>query len=346
MDLRSIINTDTSTAVKPSKSAQSFEPSGKASPVRSAPRSYESPSPSRGSYPARPAPPPLQPPAATDFRSASGSSSFHSSQSPYQYTSPSSSLSGGPYSSHAQRSPGYTSSHIQHPDTTPTQDKTAIGLPVSYIAQVTHGPQPVQSPITIETSHSFDQQYNAHPHASPTLSSGRGATPNTYPNNSTASFQSQPYSHRQPYHSQSQPSTPIGPPPTYPPSVPAYHPEQTTAYHSPVGPSSGPHSTFTREPSYPSMPQPSRADTRDSHTSDRRDSFQGMDEGQPRNEREYLAERQRERSLSVSPKTKIPSQPRRDSDKWSGQVTPAKRKQVHEAEHESGKFLLHKPKIE
>lgn len=341
MDLRSIINTDTSTVIKSSKSAPSYEPSGKSSPVRLAPRVYESPSPGRGSYQTRPAPPPLQPSASNDFRSTSGPSSFHSSQSPYRYASPPSSLSGGSYH-HPLHSPGYSSTHIQHPDTTPTKEKPVPSLSVGYIAQVTHGSQPVQSPIAIEGGHSFDQPYNAHPHTSPTLSSGRGPTPNTYHNNSTSSFQPQPYPHRQPHPHQSQPSTPIGPPPAYSQSSPTYRPEQTTAYRSPTGPSSDSYGTFAREQSYPSMPQPSRVDTRASHSSDRRDSFRSVDEGHSRSEREYLAERQRERSLSVSPKTKVPGQqPRLDSayaDKWSGQVIPAKRKQDHETEHESGQL--------
>ncbi|KAI9782547.1 MAG: mRNA-capping enzyme subunit beta [Peltula sp. TS41687] len=346
MDLRSIINTDTSTNIKSSRDAQSYEPPGKASPVRSAPRGYESPSPGRGSYQARPVPPPLQPPVPNDFRSTSGSASFHSSQSPHLYNSPSSSLSGGPHP-HPLQSPGYSSSYIQHPDATPTNEKPVPALSVGFLAQVTHGPPSVRSPITLESGHSFDQQYNAHAHpqTSPTLSSGRGPTPNTYLNSPTSTFQSQPYPHRPPYPPplQSQPSTPIGPPPTYPQSTPAYRPEPTTTYLSPTGPASDPYGTFTREQSYPSMPQPSRADTRDSHSSDHRNSFQGVvvDEGQSRSEREYIAERKRERSLSVSPKTKVPSQqPRFDSafahaDQWSGQVTPAKRKHDHEPEPES-----------
>lgn len=338
MDLRSIINPDAPSGPRPSSTVPSYGSPDRSSPGQQIPRSYESRSPGQGSFHVKPIPPPLQPPPPHDFRSASASSSFHSSQSPHQYISPSSSLGGNPYP-YTQHSPGYGPAHGQRPEVVPLQDKAVPNL-TAYITQF-QAAQSVRSstsPTNLEGTHGYEQQHVAVPRASPTLSSGGGQSPSTY-HNSSAAFQPHPYPQSRPYH-QSQPTTPLGPPVVHPQPQTAYRSEQSNPYQNSPSSATNAYGTFARDTTLPTMAQASHSDSREPRSAGPSDKFNGVDDGIPRAEREYAAHIERERSLSVSPKTKIRRPESIYQDKWSGQVTPAKRKQTHEVADVAGEVHL------
>ncbi|KAI9702372.1 MAG: mRNA-capping enzyme subunit beta [Candelina mexicana] len=343
MDLRSIINPDASSPPR----AQPLQPSPvKQNSVESQQvyhGSYVSPASNPGGYQKRPAPPPpLQPPGPNDFRSPGGSSSYHSAQSPYQQT-PSSSLSGGqyPFPHHPPQSPAQGSYSQAHPQ----RDSYPSITPTGHHSQQPYG-YPSQSPYTPSAttpagSHSYSQQHlSQSSHSSPTPGSAHSQVAYA-PRESPISAGSHSFPQPQRFQ-QSQPDTPLGPPIERQRPAAGMHKEEPTFHNnhyngSPVA------------PSYPQMNAipPSQIFPNASATSEispiKYNHQQPMLSDKERNVREYLIERDRERSLSVSPKTKIPSQPRQETAEkrnssqqaWSGQVTPAKRKAEENAPFES-----------
>ncbi len=332
MDLRSIINSDTSSATQTSR-AQPIQPSpvkqNSIEPHQGYHNSYVPSASHPGGYQHRPAPPPpLQPPGPNDFRSPGGSSSYHSSaQSPYQKT-PSSSLSGGqyPFPQHPPQSPAQGSHAQAYPSITPTGQH-----PQQAYAYPSHSPY-TPSATTPGGSHHYPQQHPSHSsHSSPTPSSAHSQ--GTYTHRESP-LSAGPPSFSQPQRLQhSQPGTPLGPPIERQRASAGVLREErilSNNHHieTPIAP--GYLQTNARPPSQilPKGPEPSEiSPTKYNH-------IQPMLSDRERNVRGYLTERDRERSLSVSPKTKIPSQPKQETaenrhnrqETWSGQVTPAKRK--------------------
>ncbi|KAG0645600.1 mRNA 5 -triphosphatase [Hyphodiscus hymeniophilus] len=268
--------------------------------------SYASPSSYPASYPGRPPPPPpppIQAPPQNDLRSPAGS---YTAQSPYRQT-PTSSMSGGQYpfpqavqtpQSPAQqyqyppsyRRDSYSQSnhpppHLQHHNSqsqaSPAPQTPPIGMPGQPHPYLQH--QRSQSSISISTptsAQSQQQYFNQYPQDSPI---------------STTHFPPSQISQNQLQHSQ--PGTPLGPPTSQRQTSGGFtHP---TSPYQQRGISQGP---FANYPS-PAPPPPSSIPRLPSTPSAYGSQRTSTSEPQRRSQSE------RERSLSVSPKTRLPSQP-------------------------------------
>ncbi|KAI9733049.1 MAG: mRNA-capping enzyme subunit beta [Cirrosporium novae-zelandiae] len=325
MDLRSIINnTDSSSSSQPAQSKQAIRiqsPLAEYSSHIQQQQAFASPTgrlaspastrPSHSQPPPPPPPPPAQAHAQSDYRSPGG---YHPVQSPYQQTT-SSSLSGGqyPFPPTSTQSPTNTSQSRPY---TPRE-----AYPPSFPSYQRPSPTPFTPPAPSPIAHAQEQLYQR-PHTSQSRTTPTSTNaPSPYQNNSFQPI-SQPYSNTYPF--QHQPlqllgfSGPTPPPPQRPPSsyrepIPPYdqRPQSNTNYRPPLPfsqplgphPPHPPHSNNT-----PFSPQP----THDPHLG------------------RYSPDR--ERSLSVSPKTRLPSQIKRDSrgslhgsqDSWTGPVTPGR----------------------
>ena len=328
MDLRSIINSDNSNS-----SAAARPPTKSASPVKSYLQKqqnlYESPSSGQGSghIGRPPQPPPLQPPSQRDLQSPTDSISYNSTQSPYQYTS-ASSINGTqyPFPQNTGRSPANGSSI---PSYSQREHTTTVVAPKSQ----SYG-QPNPSPFTPTTNTPGNiQNYTQYPrpassHAS-TPTSAQSHTQNssrdgpqpmqTHIHIQTHSTSSQAY--------QSQPGTPLGPPPPMGRPIANIQRDKSGSYpydhHRNLSGSSYGHQQ-SEQPS-PTNDMSISMTASPTAYSSRQPSLTS---------RGYLTDQDRERSLSVSPKTRLPSQTRIGSNDiapdssrtCSGQVTPAKRK--------------------
>ncbi|MCJ1257407.1 mRNA-capping enzyme subunit beta [Lignoscripta atroalba] len=333
MDLSSIINSDNSNSSAPTR-----PPPNLASPVKQSYLQnqqihhpiYEPPSsgyqgPGHTARP--PQPPPLQPPAQRDLQSPSDSVSLHSAQSPYQYT-PTSSRGGSQYpfpqntgrnSANGSSGPAYT--QREHSTTVVGAGSQSYGQPSpSLFAPTTNTPGSIQNYIQYprpQSSHS----------STPTSAQSHMQS---FPRESPHSKHSQIYTQTQPYPSQpypSQPGTPLGPPPPIGRPSSSLHRETSGSYpydhhRTQSGSSLGNSQALVHSPTNEA---PSSFTDSPTTYGSRHPSL---------NSRSYLADQDRERSLSVSPKTRLPSQTKiesvetvQDSSRsWSGQITPAKRK--------------------
>ena len=318
MDLRSIINAEASSSSQSRAQSATVRQSPQEDGISQ--NSYVPPS--HAGFQSRPAqPPPLQPPAQGDFRSPGGSSSYITAHSPYSHT-PTSSLSGNQYPfppNHAQ-----SGGHTQQLHQPPQRDHPTPG---TRPGQVFYGP-PLPSPYTPSTttpgsSYGYSQEHRSQSfHSVTTPTSAQSQAPHTHRGSPlSAGSQTQPfniYSH----HHQSQPGTPLGPPSSYPRARPSLHQEHSgsfehhrsqsgssiSALHSQVqSPIAEAHGRVIASPTtfHPSQIPPGGQD--------------------------YLADRERERSLSVSPKTMLPSQTRQNSmegrlgvyNTWKEPIIPA-----------------------
>ncbi|RDL31054.1 CYTH-like phosphatase [Venustampulla echinocandica] len=269
---------------------------------------YASPSTYQGNYQGRPPPPPpIQAPPQNDLRSPARS---YSAQSPYQHT-PSSSTSQYPFpqtqtpQSPAQQQqyppsfqqhrdsypqsnpPQHLQQHNSHPQVSPTPQTPPIGMPGAPHPYLQH--QRSQSSLSAST---------------PTPTSAQSQQPyhNQYPQDSPVSANHFPPA-QIPQHQrqQSQPGTPLGPPLTQRHSSGGF-PQPTSPYQQ-RGLSAGPFSQFQQTspappaqatiPRHPSTPNAS--DSQRTSASEQRGS-----------------QSEREQSLSVSPKTRLPNQTRAD----------------------------------
>ena len=329
MDLRSIINTD-STSNPPPRPRPSQD-----SPVKQV---YHTHQPSlQNTYDNSlstfneelrpntrpPQPAPLQPPGPREVQSPSGSYSHRSAQSPYQNT-PTSSLSGGQYpfpQPANQQNPSYGASFQQRDHNTTINTAGSQGYNQASPSVLT------PTSTTPGSAYTYQHYRPQSSHSTATPSSAQSHAQN-FPRDSPHVLHTQvnPPSHAYPVqHYQSQPGTPLGPPPPMGRPSPVQHRDSSVPaayeYRSQSGSSYSSHqipfpSPTTETPTvlaspavYNSRPPPSRGQS-------------------------YRSEEDRERSLSVSPKTRLPSQTKPeqmdvtpDADRrWSGGVTPAKRK--------------------
>ena len=334
MDLASIINSDSTTnPPPPPRSSSKLE-----SPVKQIYSNHQSPyrvsydGPLQGHQEARPnqrapQPPPLQPPVHRDIQSPSGPQTQRSAQSSYHGT-PTPTIGGGRYafpqsSGHGQVPNTHGEPYHQRDQTTTIlapnsqfygQPSPSVISPTSttpgnaYPYPQFQRPQSSHSSITPTSAHSHVQQFSK--------DSAR-------PVRTQVNAPVQPY-HNQQY--QSQPGTPLGPPPSTGRPSPTLHRESSGLYQYENYRSQ---SVSSYGPAYVPLPSPT-AETPTVLASPASYSTRQP----PSRSRSYMTDEERERSLSVSPKTRLPSQTKVDAmevtpetdRRWSGGVTPAKRK--------------------
>jgi hypothetical protein len=264
------------------------------------PTSYQG----QGPYSNRPPPPPpIQAPPQNDLRSPAGS---YSAQSPYRQTPTSAASNQYPFpqspAQHHQYAPEYrsrdsypqpSSAHLQHHNSqgSVTPQTPPIGIPGAAHPYLQH--QRSHSSVSTSTPTSAQSQppyFNQYPQESP-VSTTHFASSQIPQHQRQQSQQSQ----------QSQPGTPLGPPVNQRQSSGGF--TQPTSPYQQRGLSSGPFSQFQTSPAPPppaSIPRPPT--TPGGYDSQRTST----------SEPNRRSQSERERSLSVSPKTRLPSQPRGD----------------------------------
>ncbi|TVY28277.1 mRNA-capping enzyme subunit beta [Lachnellula hyalina] len=322
MDLRSIINTNeggdssvpkqaapvTPIQAPPGQGFREFHHLPQASPGKhpsqdytSQTGPYASPTAYQGAYQGRPPPPPPIQAPQNDLRSPARS---YSVQSPYQHTPSSSSTNQYPFpqsqtpQSPAQQLQQYPPSfpqresypqsnppHLQHHNPqsrgSPAPQTPPIGIPGAPHPYLQH--QRSQSSISTGTPTSAQSQqpyYNPYRQESPVSTSH-------FPPTQIPQHQRQ----------QSQPGTPLGPPLTQRHSSGGF--VQPTSPYQQRSASSGPFNFQQTSPA----PPPSASIPRQPSTPSAYDSQRTPTSEQRRSQSE------RERSISVSPKTRLPSQP-------------------------------------
>ncbi|RFU30352.1 hypothetical protein B7463_g5994, partial [Scytalidium lignicola] len=328
MDLRSIINTDGGdTSVpkpaapvtpiqapqgyrdyrRPSQSSPAQHASQDYGPPSGAP--YASPNTYRADPQARPPPPPpLQAPPQSDYFSPGGSYSAQAVQSPYRQT-PSSAVSTGQYPfPQTFQTPQSPAQHHQYPHTLQRGDSyRQSSVPPPHLQnQSAHGsPAPQTPPIGIPGGNPYFQHQRSHSSIStstPTSAQSQPPQYNQYPQDSPV-ISNHPAPQKLSQSQQSQPATPLGPP-LQRQSTGGF--TQPTSPYQQRGSSTGPFSTYqhtspvARTASIPRQPTTPLTSGYDSHRTSTSDP-------QPKSVSE------RDRSLSISPKTRITSLPRGNS---------------------------------
>ena len=317
MDLKSIINVDSSSTVS-SRPNPAPVPPARPQYVQSYP-SHQHQQSSGGSVPSQqyggrydgrpPQPPPIRPPSHPTMGSPSGSISYHSLQSPYGTTPSSASIGGNQYPfppSDPQSRPLSTQSNHSH-----YSQRTATGPPPVTQSSMHPAPSPVTPTGGGLTNTYGYPQYQHSPSSQPSYaplpapSHVQAYSRDGYPNmHNQNSIQRNSYP---PIAQSSQPATPLGPPPSlsrastmrregsmsYP-----YDHQRTqsgSSYgHSPKSAQSS--ATLERNGSIPLGASPRGSISRPL----------------PVQSQSYVSEGNRERSLSVSPKTRLmyPEPPR------------------------------------
>ena len=265
-----------------------------------------------------PQPAPLQTPRHSDLHFRNGSSS-NPAYSPYQIT-PSSSFSGGQYPSpqHSTFSPAKSRqvSQYQQPESLP-----APGAPsrrsIGHTTPLSQTPT-ASTPGSSSAYPSFARPTSSHSATTPHSAQQHPGLMRESPQSSHTQLRSLSQTQTGPLH-MSQPGTPLGPPSVYGrPSLsfPQESPENLRHHRTLSG---GSYS----QPNVASMSPPISDPT--------------LKQGPRRSQsgsQNHANLYERERSLSVSPKTRLPSLPAIESVEanpiagaaWTGQVTPAKRK--------------------
>ncbi len=329
MDIRSIIDSDTSSPA-PNRLALDQQPEQRIEHrhhAKGSQNSYDAQPPAyNGRRETRPPqPPPLQPLASNDLRSPS-SSSYSSVPSPYQQT-PSSALGSGqyPFPQHLSQSP----THSFHPPPYQQRDMNVPSIDTRYQAYGQTAQLPLTPTATTPGSaHSYShQQRSQSSHSTSTPNSGKHQVSSLLRDSPQASYSqirgpSQPHSNQ---HYVSQPGTPLGPPSTYGRSPLGMRKESSVSYDYQRSHSGG---SFGQQSG--SAPSPST----EMHVSSGPPPLSYGSRRSPSTSQAYINHNGRDRSLSVSPKTRVPSQssietpyPQPDQNRsFSGQVTPAKRK--------------------
>lgn len=306
MDIRSIIDPEPSIST-PKRPAFAPKPEMRGSYQPPALQSHYS-APPPPSHPARdnrpPQPPPLQAPAHNDFRSPS-TSSYQSAPSPYHAT-PSSAYPGSqhPFLQNASQSPTQGSPAFQY-----TQ-RDGHSAPISAGYPPYRQSTPLSQTPTATTPSSAQTYFNPRPQSSQSTSTPTSTQPNAanFPRQSPLISQLQTRVPSQTFAPQqylSQPSTPLGPPPSL---------GRNNAGIRRDSPGSFGHSRNHSGGSYGQPPLSAPSPTSE-HPGSFHASPSTLGAGQSHSsyrDHSMSVERERERSLSVSPKTRLPSQPRVD----------------------------------
>lgn len=296
MDLSSVLNTTNSAPEpKPSQNSSPIAQRSAQPPAFPPPPSANGPSPSYAQYPSHQSTPQYAPPSQ-EHRSPTGSIGYHgpgTGATPLQ--TPSHSGHGQyPFPQHPSQSPG-----AAHPSQQQHQPYAGHSSATPGSRPMSHGFQqqpPTPSQIAPSGVPAGFQQYSSH---SPTPPSHQGHTPHSVRQSPLATFAHPPQpiqTQQYPYH-QSQPSTPLGPPSLQHPRASGHgsHPEVFSPNH---------HRQFSGASNgiaagSPAQHHPSVGNLIDSPSAYHRQS------PQVRRTSDYLSQGERERSLSVSPKTKI-----------------------------------------
>ena len=338
MDIRSLIDSDTSNPApnRPASSQRREQRPEQWHYTQNSQSSYEShPSVYNGHRETRPPqPPPLQPPALTDLRSPS-SSSYSSVPSPYQQTT---SSAGGDTQYPFPQNPNQGPIHNFNPLSFQQRESNTSSVDTRY--QVYGQPIPLpQTPTTTTpgSAHSYShQQRPPSSHSISTPTSAKHQVSSILKDSPQASHvhvrgPSQPYTNQQ---YRSQPGTPLGPPPTYGRSPMGLRRESSGPYDHGRSNSTG---SFGQQSVSALSPSTERHGSLGAPP-----PLYGSQQSPPASQA-YVNHNSRGRSLSVSPKTRLPSQPSIEAPNWqpdpsrslSGQVTPTKRK-VGEDRPENG----------
>ena len=257
-----------------------------------------------GGFQPRPAqPPPLQPPNLGDFRSPGGSSSYIASHSPYSNT-PTTSLSGTqyPFPQNAIQATAQSQQLHQPSQRDGYTPGTKSGLPPYHQSS----PSLVMpAAITPGSSHGYSQDLRSQSiHSVSTPTSAQSQPPYTH-RDSPLSASSQQHSFNTfTHHHQSQPGTPLGPPPSYHRSRPSLHHERSASFE---------HQRSQSGSSVPALQSQVSSPMTEVHPRVTESPTTYYPSQPALGSQEYLADRERERSLSVSPKTRLPSQTRQES---------------------------------
>lgn len=341
MDIRSIIDAEPSTSA-PKRSAHSnrdearHETRPQLQTVATTFQSpYGAPPPvhhtSRDHKP--PQPPPIQAPIHNGFRSP-GASSYQSIQSPYQQT-PTSALGSAhfPFPQHLNQSPyGAQGSHYAQRDGHsggPYPPPTNIAYPPYGQSTPAEQTPPTTTAGSSQAYHSQARPPSSHSVTTPT--SAQPQAPN-FPRQSPSSAHTQIRGGPQSFSSQqylSQPSTPLGPPSNFARSSTSLRRESPGLQGHSRTHSGGSYS-------YQSISAPSPS-TEYPGSSFNSPSTVGRRQTQSHNR--HSASVERERSLSVSPKTRLPSQPTIDVSKPAMDPDHADHDMHSHMRHESGHNL-------
>ncbi|KAI3319307.1 mRNA triphosphatase CET1 [Xylariaceae sp. AK1471] len=290
-----------------------------------------------GSYPSRPSVPPLQPLAPHDIRSP-GSASL-SGPSPYRHT---------PTSSASVGSTGYPFPPTQQPPASPGQrhqygapnysrdsysSQTPTGVPPSHgSVSYPHGQQQHQQQQSIPQtppvgtpggSHQYFQQRSLSIHSTPTPTSAHSQHPPyppSYVQGSPIAKHHPPPSHLDQHHRHQspQPATPLGPPMTAPlRQSPAMSYQQPPSPYQQRMPSTATPYQQMMKTSPPPLPPASIPRLPSSGHS----AYDAVGESQRRSQSQQ-SRSERERSLSVSPKTRVPSLPSSTGHSASAEQDP------------------------
>ena len=341
MDIRSIIDSDSSGPV-PGRSTSNQQPEQRLDPQQHAQSPHNAYDGRPAAYNGRretrpPQPPPLQPLAHNDLRSSS-SSLYNSVPSPYHQ--PPSSASGNiqyPFPQHPSQSP----THSFHPPPHP-QRESAIPSIDTRNQVYGHSTQLPQTPTTTTPVSSHSYSYQQRPPSSHSVStpiSGKHQVSSLL----SSSPQAQNTQVRGPSQTHinqqylSQPGTPLGPPSTYGRPSMGLRRESSGPYDHRRSHSSGSFGQQSGSAPSPSTEIPGSSGAPPLPYSSRQS---------PATPQAYGTPNTRERSMSVSPKTRIPSQPSIEVPNWwtdqtrslDCQVTPAKRKMEQARPDDGGSF--------
>ncbi|KAI9807916.1 MAG: hypothetical protein M1825_005222 [Sarcosagium campestre] len=335
MDLSSIINPDASAESNHSSSSSPKQAAHGTHPYGSSAKEHQR------SYQGRPVPPPIQPPSQTEYRSPGSASAFQSGQSPLRYSPPSSGFNGSQYPfpqhPHAQ-SPGqgpYQRSYVPQ-ESQSSRPSSGNAAQTSYRRS-----SPSSFTPTALTPGSAHPSYQLPPSQSSTPTSAHSQTPHHYSYSPGAGAPMVYPPHYQGH--QSQPGTPLGPPSN--PSRAFMGPQRELASpYEPHRPYPGDH--YGPVPHNPtSSPSPSAPGL----AVDRPVSSSGRvpeNNGSARSERDYTPNDYRERSISVSPKTRLPPTLRSatsDSTYEDAPPSPGKRKLEEAGSRPAIETPLHQP---
>ncbi|KAI9730287.1 MAG: mRNA-capping enzyme subunit beta [Claussenomyces sp. TS43310] len=273
---------------------------------------YTSPTAYQRPYPGRPpAPPAIQAPPQNDFRSPASSSQY-SGQSPFRQT-PSSSTNPGQYPFPHTGNPQSPSSH---PYGQPTQQRDQYPQsnqpPAQLQQQNSYGqPSTPQTPTvgTPGTGQTYFHQRSQSSHSMSTPTSAQSQSQQYHQQPADSPVAASPFAQTQipqHYRQQSQPGTPLGPPISIPRQSSASYQQPTSPYQQRPPSSGAIPSQFGNPQVSPAQPipatiprQPSTPSAYGSHRSSLEDHHR-------------RSQSEREQSLSVSPKTRVPSLPRGD----------------------------------
>ncbi|KAI0400099.1 CYTH-like domain-containing protein [Xylaria palmicola] len=330
-----------STQASPVSQPREYPPPGPGPAPYASPTSYHHPSPG-GPYSGRPSVPPLQPLAPHDLRSP-GSASL-SGPSPYRHT-PTSSTSVGstgypfpptqqppasPIQRHQYGASNYSresyssqpavgsQGSVSHPQGQQQQQQQHQhqhqhqALSLQQHQQHQQQPLPQTPPVgTPGGSHQYLHQRSLSIHSTPTPTSAQNQHPPyppSYAQSSPVATQHPPPAHldqQHHRHQSPQPATPLGPPMTAPPrqSPAANYPQPLSPYQQRMSSTSAPYQQMMKTSPPPPPPASLSRMPSSGHS-----AYDVVGESQRRSQSQQ-SRSERDRSISVSPKTRVPSLP-------------------------------------